>query len=448
MQKVLGGAVFLIFGTGSVLAADLPMKAPARMYQPAPAYSWTGFYAGAHGGYGWGDFDWQNGNDAALPVAHTRPVGGFGGVQFGWNSMLSPNWLLGTEADFSFGSLRDSAVDPSGDAVTGKVDAFGSMRARLGYLFDNRSLLYITGGAAWAHNRVQLVNGGTSESSRQNYVGWAYGAGWEYMLDPRWSFKVEYLFYDLDKWHEHTSIAGLESKGDLSFSTVKVGVNYRFGDGVATPSAMPVKAARAPDSIWNGSYVGIHGGYMWSDLDATDTVATPARNVSLKPAGGVIGLQTGYNWLFAPNSLLGFETDNSFLTIKDNGITTNPAVTARAKIDDLGTARLRLGYLNHNSLLYATGGLAYARVRYNEEGAAIDAFSTKYYNLGWTAGAGWEYSFAPRWSVKVEYLYADLGDTTDSGSFLGGTLKTDLKVQTVRAGLNYQFQWSDLFGQH
>jgi outer membrane immunogenic protein len=444
MKKILLGCAAVIFSAGIANATDLPARAP-NIYKATPASSWSGFYLGAHGGYGWGDFDWQNGNAIGLPVAPVRPAGGFGGLQLGWNGMLSPNWLLGTEADLSAGNLRDNALDSGGVSVTGKVDLFGNVRARLGYLLDNRSLLYVTGGMAWSHNRVDLVDGLDSEHITGYNVGWAYGGGWEYMLDPRWSFKVEYLYYDLGKWHEHTSIQGQESKGDLSFSTVKVGVNYRFGEGAGAPAAMPVKAARAPASIWNGSYVGIHAGYVRSDLDAADTVATPARNVSLNPSGGQVGFQTGYNWLFAPNSLLGFEADNTFLRNKDDGVTSNPAVSAHAKIDNLGTVRLRLGYLDGNSLLYATGGLAYGRVRYGEQGAAIDAFSTKYYNLGWTVGAGWEYSFAPRWSAKIEYLYADLGDTSDTIAGVG-TMKTDLKVQTVKAGLNYRFQWSDLLG--
>jgi outer membrane immunogenic protein len=30
-------------------------------------------------------------------------------------------------------------------------------------------------------------------------------------------------------------------------------------------------------------------------------------------------------------------------------------------------------------------------------------------NLGWAAGGGLEYAFANNWSVKLEYLYVDLG---------------------------------------
>jgi len=67
-------------------------------------------------------------------------------------------------------------------------------------------------------------------------------------------------------------------------------------------------------------------------------------------------------------------------------------------------------------LLYVTGGLADGEVVY---GANTDfrPFGNEHYpypshkiKVGWTAGAGAEYAITHRWSMKVEYLYYDLGD--------------------------------------
>jgi outer membrane receptor protein involved in Fe transport len=66
---------------------------------------------------------------------------------------------------------------------------------------------------------------------------------------------------------------------------------------------------------------------------------------------------------------------------------------------------------------YETGGGAIAksnsaikRVLRGEGGCnAASANQTK---LGWTMGAGAEWAFAPRWSVRAEYLYVDLGTVT------------------------------------
>jgi hypothetical protein len=46
MGGVVAGALSV-----SANAADLPMKAAPM---PAPVWSWTGFYVGAHAGAGWG----------------------------------------------------------------------------------------------------------------------------------------------------------------------------------------------------------------------------------------------------------------------------------------------------------------------------------------------------------------------------------------------------------
>ena len=47
-------AVVALIAAGPALAADLPMKAPPAV--AAAVWSWSGFYIGVHGGYGWGPF--------------------------------------------------------------------------------------------------------------------------------------------------------------------------------------------------------------------------------------------------------------------------------------------------------------------------------------------------------------------------------------------------------
>jgi len=55
MKKLFLASVALVALTvgGSALAADMPVKAK-RVPPPPPVYSWTGFYVGVNGGYGWG----------------------------------------------------------------------------------------------------------------------------------------------------------------------------------------------------------------------------------------------------------------------------------------------------------------------------------------------------------------------------------------------------------
>ena len=131
--------------------------------------------------------------------------------------------------------------------------------------------------------------------------------------------------------------------------------------------------------------------------------------------------------------------------------------TVATSLDWFGTVRGRLGVLPvDNVLLYATGGLAYGSVRTTTTGsnrAPINCDgghiycatgSTSGISVGWTVGGGIEYAFARNWTVKAEYLYLDLGDS--SVSFIdhdvrGGamTATTGFTAHIARAGLNYRF---------
>jgi outer membrane immunogenic protein len=114
-----------------------------------------------------------------------------------------------------------------------------------------------------------------------------------------------------------------------------------------------------------------------------------------------------------------------------------------------------------NLLVYGTGGFAYGQV--NQTVSVADLFPTAvagaidrgvYYNTntGWTAGGGveWTPMAFPAWSLKVEYLYTNLGNTTvsvpgslNAGGIVGanffGTHTAPVQFQTVRAGLNWHF---------
>src|SRR5688572_12280267 len=74
-----------------------------------PLFSWTGFYVGAHLGYGWGTSSSFNvpgagGGDAfdgAIDGIETSPSGWLGGISVGYNYHID-NILVGVEADLGY----------------------------------------------------------------------------------------------------------------------------------------------------------------------------------------------------------------------------------------------------------------------------------------------------------------------------------------------------------
>jgi outer membrane immunogenic protein len=291
VKRIYLPAILAMLGSASGLAADL--SSPPRMYAKAasapadPAYNWSGFYGGVNGGYA---------NDPATatfdPVAYTTtavqqptwvalfalntppfglsatPKGGFGGVQLGYNwQPAQSHWVLGIEADASFGRLRAEDSKPFGafvgvfgddaeNSVQAKgiarlsqtIDAFGTVRGRLGYA-ANTLLVYATGGAAWAHTKTRFgvdnvvvlnsagltdaqlasLTAGTNATSEGYRYGYAAGGGAEWAFARNWSVKAEYVYLNFTRGSSTLVIpGGVAHAGNFDMHTAKGGINYHF----------------------------------------------------------------------------------------------------------------------------------------------------------------------------------------------------------------------------
>jgi len=229
-------AAALLAGTAIASAADLPARTytKAAPVYAAPAYNWTGFYAGVHGGYGWSDSITAGTPGVSVITESTSDLkGGFGGGQIGYNWQLAPSWVWGIEADAAGAGIRWGLNDLAGGTFETKIRALGSVTGRIGYAVDNL-LIYAKGGWGWADSRVSLtVPGVGSASDSQFNSGWTVGGGLEYGFAPSWSAKVEYQYYDFSNKTYFDSI-----ELGASIHTIKGGINYHFNWGG------PVAAAR------------------------------------------------------------------------------------------------------------------------------------------------------------------------------------------------------------
>lgn len=221
MKKILLASACLLALTGAASAADLAArpytKAPAAM---ASVYNWSGFYLGIVGGGAWENAS----NDPKMK-------GGFVGGTAGYNWQTG-NVVFGLEADATWADVSASVTGPTivpgfgvvSTTLSGKTDAMGTVRGRIGYAVNN-VLFYGTGGYAWIDNKLTISALGASLSDSKFHSGWTVGAGVEAFFAPQWSVKGEYLYRSLAG---ETYFAGGLPTGTLNFHTVQVGVNYHF----------------------------------------------------------------------------------------------------------------------------------------------------------------------------------------------------------------------------
>jgi high affinity Mn2+ porin len=194
---------------------------------------------------------------------------------------------------------------------------------------------------------------------------------------------------------------------------------------------------------WTGFYIGAHSGYGGGKSNAvlSDPVITTTDN----RFGGIIGgVQAGYNVRLPSGLLLGVEADMTFPSYLLSNFTTSSLTTARSGIseqwDYTGTARGRIGYTSGPWLAYATGGLAWAGERFLNTPAIGDDEKHINLRLGWAAGAGVEYAFAPHWGVRLEYLYSQF-DRANVRFPSGTQYSSSLDFQQIRIGLNRKVDW-------
>jgi outer membrane immunogenic protein len=211
MMKFLLGSTMLagLLVAGAAQAADMPLKAPPRQ---APYYSdWTGFYVFGFGGYSWGKIN-PDDFDLSGDFHNPKPKGGVFGFGGGYNWQYGA-WVGGLEVDYGFSDekehqgTRDGCVEMGskercsrGDiSINSKIDALGSARVRVGYLFTPNLLAYGTAGLGWGRSKVSVsFDDDFTFTAKPNLFGWVAGGGMEWKLPGFDHVRIrgEYLHYD------------------------------------------------------------------------------------------------------------------------------------------------------------------------------------------------------------------------------------------------------------
>jgi outer membrane immunogenic protein len=149
----------------------------------------------------------------------------------------------------------------------------------------------------------------------------------------------------------------------------------------------------------------------------------------------------------APSWVLGIEADfnglsskSSFCDVNDCG--SNSPLIFATRTDWLSTVRGRVGYTWDRSMLYVTGGVAFADVRDSFNLFSVtDVATNRQTRSGYAVGGGLETALLANWTLKAEYLFADVGSNrvfTNPGDGFG-FVDFQHKYQIGRIGLNYRF---------
>jgi len=203
-------------------------------------------------------------------------------------------------------------------------------------------------------------------------------------------------------------------------SLVALGMAPAFAADLPARTYTKAPVAVAAINNWSGFYLGAMGGYAQENSSTTGTMS-----------GALAGGTLGYNWQTGA-VVFGLEADAAWADVSATaGIPGLVAVTA--KVQDLGTVRGRIGYAFDQVLIYGTGGYAWADTKLTATVLGASASESHVLN-GWTAGAGVEVMFAPKWSLKAEYLYRSF-----TGTNFFNVPSGNLNLNSVQVGVNYHF---------
>ncbi len=206
----------------------------------APASAgFGGLYVGGHVGGVWGDVDTDtvssggtNGFYSVPASSSLSPSGVLGGAQLGYNFEFS-NWVFGAELSGSALSLDEAAVYGD-DLYSVEAEWLGIAALRAGWIWNQRSLVYLKGGYAGAKIQTRDIDtvapvGITSTDETHN--GWMAGIGFEHMISSDVSFAVEYNYIDVGN-QDHVAIptsgGTITTDVDAQLHAVTARLNWHF----------------------------------------------------------------------------------------------------------------------------------------------------------------------------------------------------------------------------
>lgn len=217
-----------------------------------------------------------------------------------------------------------------------------------------------------------------------------------------------------------------------------------FGSAVA----LSIAAANAADVVepiapldpvvepsvynWTGAYVGAQVGYGWGGVDRR---VLPAGFRTVYSSDGFTGgFHAGYNHMI-DRFVLGVEGDFDWTGMDGNDNGAGGTLDA-VYFQWMASIRGRVGYAIDRTLIYGTGGVAFASIQ-QMNGTGVPIKIDENYT-GWTIGAGIEHAFTDHITTRLEYRYTDFGSQNYAPVGLA-PFRNTIDVHAVRLGVSYKF---------
>jgi outer membrane immunogenic protein len=197
--------------------AGLPPRGPV-----APEFGWAGPYIGLHFGVAGGASHDSEEPDVPLRGRHF-------GAHAGYNALVAGNLVLGIEGSVSAGGpggmVQYIDAEPMLGPVTmtEQINWIASLGGRAGFALGDW-MPYVAFGLARADATRTT---GLLQTITRGHSGWTVGAGVEWMFAPNWTARGEYKYYSFRPSTYDWAVGG-PSSVDFNFSTVEIGVNYKF----------------------------------------------------------------------------------------------------------------------------------------------------------------------------------------------------------------------------
>ncbi|CAN4271844.1 COG3637 Opacity protein and related surface antigens [Methylophilaceae bacterium] len=246
MNKITLATLLVLFSSNALAADDA---------------SWNGFYGSVLAGRDFGDVNKKNGTFDYGTTIHN--ISGANSSLDGWNAALKIGFNKQINDNLIGVELGASILDGNADGVAisqydgylqrppnrllsnVRVNSYESVSLRIGHIFNENTLAYLSGGIALGQIKSQLkdetggiwIAQGTSLTDKKTESGYIVGFGLEHKLNEKLYLRANYEYLDFGSvsfdytGHSDDSpqlLLKANQKNSVQLSTLSVGLSYKF----------------------------------------------------------------------------------------------------------------------------------------------------------------------------------------------------------------------------